>query len=271
MRTKQGYIIVIVVMLCVAGLCTYGLQGVIEEQQSPLWIEAAPTTQQDWTPAVQPMQGVRHNFTPTATYTPSAAIPTPSMRSVGSSSYMLPTLSGSTVRSYGGSMGYGQMGNVVAHTPRADVAVPMAQINPLAQRTAVVQPIQVAPRQNRMLAQGRAQAMGMYGGSTANGNTTGTYAGSGPMKAPGMPSLGESYQNWLNESGATDRTGLEAWWNATMGNGWVPDDVRDDFFNWADSQFSVPMADGMICLLVLLLLYSVKICFSLKNTCGYEK
>ncbi len=265
MRTKQGYIIVIVVMLCVAGLCTYGLQGVIEEQQSPLWIEAAPTTQQDWILAVQPMQGVRHNFTPTATYTPSAAISTPSMRSAGSSSYMLPTLSGSTARSYGGSTGYGQMGNVVAHTPQADVALPMAQVNPLAHRATAVQPIQMAPRQNRMLAQGRAQATGMYGGSTANGNKTGTYAGSGPMKAP--PTMGgATWQSWYDAYLAAtgkgfvtegDQADFLAWWNANYGGEGYGPNMWGDFWSWVPKGETVPVTDGMSVLLILLLGYVV--------------
>ncbi len=264
MRIRQGYIIVIVVMLCVAGLCTYGLQGVIEEQRSSLWIEPTVTTQQDWTPAMMSMQGMRHNFTPTATYTPTAGTSAPSVRG-GNSSYALSTLSGSTVRSYSGSVGRGHTENVVAHAPQADVAVPMAQVNPLAQRTTAVQPMQMAPRQNRMLAQGRAQAMGMYGGSTANGNTTGTYAGSGPMKAP--PTMGgTTWQSWydayLEATGKDfvtegDQADFLAWWNANYcGDGYGPN-TWDDFWSWIPKGEAVPVTDGMYVLLILLLGYVV--------------
>ncbi len=263
MRTRKGYIIAIVVMLCVAGLCTYGLQGVIEEKDT-LWIETAPTAQQKWTPAVTPMQGVRHNFTPAATYTPSATISTPSMRSISSSSYALSTLSSSTVRSYGSSVGRNQVGNVVAHAPQTEVALPLAQVNPLTQRTTAVQPMQIAPRQNRMLAQGRAQAMGHYSGQMANsGSTSGTYAGSSPMKAPPVMD-GNTWQNWYDEYLAAtgkgfvtegDQADFLAWWNSVYGGGGYTPNTWDDFWSWVPKGEAVPITDGIYVLLFLLVGY----------------
>ncbi len=253
-------------MLCVVGCLSYGLQDVMKEQQdSAPWRMLEPTaTQPTSMPVIAPMQSMRHTFTSTATYNPSMSSSVLSAQ-IGSLSNALPTYSGGKMYSYGGSVGHSAMGNVVAHAPQVAVAVPMAQVNPLAQRTAVVQPMQVAPRQNRMLAQGRAQAMGNYGKRTANGSTSGTYAGSGPMKAP--PTMGgTTWQSWydayLEATGKGfvtegDQADFLAWWNANYGGDGYGPNTWDDFWSWIPKGEAVPVTDGMYVLLILLLGYVV--------------
>lgn len=75
-----------------------------------------------------------------------------------------------------------------------------------------------------------------------------------------VPVIGGStesvWQQWLDEynaTGATDMSGLEAWWYSKYGDGYTPD-IYTDFAKWA-----VPLNDSLdFCLLLLLAYFVVK-------------
>ncbi len=77
-------------------------------------------------------------------------------------------------------------------------------------------------------------------------------------KAPGT--IGGTWEDWLNryygdtgkENG--DLSELENWWDSNFGDGIMPDNVYDDFYDWANGKYT-PLSDGMWILLCLLLLY----------------
>lgn len=79
-------------------------------------------------------------------------------------------------------------------------------------------------------------------------------------KAPGT--IGGTWEDWLNQYyGDTgkengDLSDLENWWDSNFGGGIMPDNVYDDFYDWAKTQYT-PVADANLLLLVLLLLYGV--------------
>lgn len=68
---------------------------------------------------------------------------------------------------------------------------------------------------------------------------------------------GESvWSQWLDEywgTGATDISGLEAWWNGKYGSGYTPD-IFDDFREWATP---TPLGDGELSIILMALLYIV--------------
>lgn len=79
-------------------------------------------------------------------------------------------------------------------------------------------------------------------------------------KAPGT--IGGTWEDWLNQYyGDTgkengDLSDLENWWDSNFGGGIMPDNVYDDFYDWAKTQYT-PVADANLLLLVLLLFYGV--------------
>lgn len=66
---------------------------------------------------------------------------------------------------------------------------------------------------------------------------------------------GESvWSQWLDEywgTGATDISGLEAWWNGKYGSGYTPD-IFEDFREWATP---TPLGDGELSIILMALLY----------------
>lgn len=80
-------------------------------------------------------------------------------------------------------------------------------------------------------------------------------------KAPGT--IGGTWEDWLNQYyGDTgkengDLSDLENWWDSNFGGGIMPDNVYDDFYDWANGKYNTPLSDGMGILLCLVLLYGV--------------
>lgn len=79
-------------------------------------------------------------------------------------------------------------------------------------------------------------------------------------KAPGT--IGGTWEDWLNryygdtgkENG--DLSELENWWDSNFGDGIMPDNVYDDFYDWANGKYT-PLSDGMGVLLLCLLMYTL--------------
>lgn len=257
-------------MLSMAGVSMYIFKRVLNDQSdfvsAGTYTVPAQQAAQSNLPNMQSMQSVAHTFKVAPVYKP-ATTSMPVVRG-NSSTYSLPTYSGSSMRSYGASGVSSMAGATVVSTsasPMADVSLPTVTASPLAYRTTAVRPTQVAPQKNRMLAQGRAQAMSNYSGSSSDGGG-GSRATSGPMKAPGVfdPEEGVgTWDTWLSEyytktgKAEGDLSGLQAWWNSTYGGSGYGPDIWTGFLAWAESQYSFPLSDGICVLLILLAGYVV--------------
>ncbi len=264
MNKTRTFIIVVSAVLYIAGVSMYIFKRVFNDQSN--FVSAGTYTvpeqqaAQSNLPNMQSMQSVAHTFKAAPVYKP-ATTSVPVVRG-NSSTYSLPTYSGNSMRSYGTSAVVPAVGaTMVSASPVVDAAVPTVTMTPLAYRTTAVRPTQVAPQKNRMLAQGRAQAVGNYTGLSSDG-ASGSRAQNGPMKAPGTL-IGEgTWNKWLEEyygTGATDLSGLEAWWNSIYGgNGYGPD-VWGNFWDWVNKQggMGAPLADGIYVLLFFMLGYVI--------------
>ncbi len=269
MRTTKGYIFVISVMLCIAGLCTYGLQQVVEDEHSVnLWVSPTPMHHQSSFVQHHIVPSAQHNFKASPIQINAVTSP---MSVKGGMLRELPTYSGNTARSYGGSMEYGLQGSRGASTLTNGLSVPIVAVSPIAQPTANAISAQViAPgnrmiaQGNRMLAQGRMQMVNNYKGMLAiSGEGMGEMGSkSGPMK---LSSIGDTWQKWYEEylaySGKTsvtdsDLADMQSWWNSTHGgNGYTPD-IWNDFWTWVPKTVA-PLGDGILCCLLLCLVYCV--------------
>lgn len=262
MNQAKTFIVVVAAMLCIAGACTYFFQEVLDEQ--PAFVAAgiyAVPAQQAAAPKLSTMHTVAHTFSAPQVYKPSSVV-TSAARETGAGVTPLPTYAGSKMQSYGASV-YAPMPSTIV-APAVPMAtqtapIPSVHVSPLAYRTTAVQSTHMAPRRNRMLTAGRAEVLGNYVGTTTDGNAAGgSYAPSGPVKAPG--SITNTWQGWLDEYYGTgyaegDISGLQAWWDDTYGNsGIYPQSAWDDFYKHVLSTLA-PIEDGWLLLLVFASIY----------------
>ena len=79
-------------------------------------------------------------------------------------------------------------------------------------------------------------------------------------KAPGI--IGGTWEDWLNQyygdrnKQEGDLSELENWWDSNFGDGIMPDNAYDDFYDWANGKYT-PLSDGMEVLLLCLLMYTL--------------
>ncbi len=270
-QTKT-FIVVVTAMLCIAGACSYFFQEVLDEQSAFVAADAytLPAQQAKSNMVSTP---IAHDFWSAPAYTP-AGVHTPVVRSTGQT-YSLPTYSGSKMQSYGASVHAPMASTIVAPAvPMATQATPTptVHVNPLAHRTNAVQPTNMTPRRNRMLATGRAEAMGNYSDVMRGDNVNGTPGLGGPMKAPGTlePGLGtgdeSTWGDWLSEYlahsglasvGEDDMAAMQSWWNGIYGGGGYAPNTWETFWYWVMNKDNVPLTDGVWALLFFLVGYLV--------------
>ncbi len=194
----------------------------------------------------------------------SSVLPTVSASTVSGAA--LPTYSGKAVQSYSGGMG-SSMSNGLA-VPMATATthgsgLMVSTTKTSAHATALPTSTQVVPTHNRMLAQGRRQAAGYYGGSVSGQTgTTGNGAIGGPRR---LGTVADYWQGLLDgylastgqaSVSADDEAALRAWLESQ--EGWNPD-TWTEFWNWVPKTSPLPLTGGEIPILLgLLAMYMIR-------------